>query len=118
LNSRRLLLGVNVKKARRDIIGTELKPDAVVVYTLNNRIVVGKIAKLHQPGAQSRVSIIPINSTTGGRRPAPKIKNHIREDYNVYVVNDGEYLIGALKGYGHNTGEWDDDPYEEEEEDE
>jgi hypothetical protein len=103
-----------MKRVRRDIIGTELKSDAVVVYTLNNRIVLGKIVKVHK--SSTKISIIPLNTTTGGRRPAPKIKNHIREDYNVYVVSDGELLMGTLKGYGHNTGEWDDeDPWEEEE---
>jgi hypothetical protein len=36
-----------------------------------------------------------------------------RADYNVFVVNDQDLFMGTLKGYAHNTGEFDED-YEEE----
>ena len=104
-----------MKVSHKDIIGNELKPDAVVVYTDNNRIVLGRIAKIHE--GSTKVSVIPLQSDTKGRRPPPKVKTVRREDYNVFVVNDGEVLMGTLKGYAHDTGRWtydpDADPYED-----
>jgi hypothetical protein len=32
-----------------------------------------------------------------------------RGEYNVFVVNDQELFISTLKGYAHNTGEFDDE---------
>jgi len=37
-----------------------------------------------------------------------------RYDYNVFVVNDGEVLISTIKGFMHNTGEFDDDEEDDE----
>jgi hypothetical protein len=36
----------------------------------------------------------------------------VREEYNVFVVSDAEVLMGTIKGYAHNTGEWDDEDEE------
>ena len=93
-----------MKVSHKDIIGNELKPDAVVVYTDNNRIVLGRVTKIHE--GSTKVSVIPLQSDTMGRRPPPKAKTVRREDYNVFVVNDAEVLIGTLKGYAHDTGRW------------
>ena len=90
----------------QDIVGTEIKLDATVVTTHNGRIILGRISKIYDNDC---VQVTALNTDTGGRRPAPKMKPFRRYDYNVFVVNDGELLISTLKGFMHNTGEWDED---------
>jgi len=94
-------------KGLRDIIGTEIQLDATVLCTHNNRIVLGRISKANPE--TKKVTVLPLQTTTGGRRPPPPPRPLVREEYNVFVVNDAEVLMGTIKGYGHNTGEWDDE---------
>ena len=93
-----------------DIVGTEIKLNDTVVTTHNGRIILGRVSKIYEHNDCVQVSAL--DTDTGGRRPAPKMKPFRRYDYNVFVVNDGELLISTLKGYMHNTGEWDDDEEE------
>ena len=91
----------------QDIVGTEIKLNDTVVTTHNGRIILGRVSKIYVHNDCVQVSAL--DTDTGGRRPVPKMKPFRRYDYNVFVVNDGELLISTLKGYMHNTGEWDED---------
>ena len=95
----------------KDIVGTEIKLNDTVVTTHNGRIILGRISKIYAQtdGVQVRAR----DTDTGGRRPAPMMKPFRRYDYNVFVVNEGELLISTLKGYMHNTGEFDEEDDEE-----
>jgi len=97
-----------MKASRKDIMGTALKPDAVVIYSENGRIVFGRIIKIYENSTTVRVK--PLLSDTNGRRSPPTNKEVRREDYNVFVVNEGEFVVGTLKGYTHDTGRWTYDP--------
>lgn len=91
----------------KDIVGTEIKLNDTVVTTHNGRIILGRVSKIY--AHNDCVQVSALDTDTGGRRPVPKMKPFRRYDYNVFVVNDGELLISTLKGYMHNTGEWDED---------
>ena len=91
----------------KDIVGTEIKLNDTVVTTHNGRIILGRISKIYAHNECVQVSVL--DTDTGGRRPVPKVKPFRRYDYNVFVANEGELLISTLKGYMHNTGEFDDD---------
>ena len=97
-----------MKASRKDIMGTALKPDAVVIYSENGRIVFGRIVKIYENSTTVRVK--PLLSDTNGRRSPPTNKEVRREDYNVFVVNEGEFVVGTLKGYTHDTGRYTYDP--------
>jgi hypothetical protein len=97
----------------QDIVGTEIKLNDTVVTTHNGRIILGRISKIYEDNDCVQVSAI--DTDTGGRRPAPKMKPFRRYDYNVFVVNDGEVLVSTIKGFMHNTGEFDDDDEEDDE---
>ena len=97
-----------MKVSRKDIIGTPLKPDAVVIYSENGRIVFGRIVKVYEKSTTVRVK--PLLSDTNGRRKPPRNREVRREDYNVFVVNEGEFVVGTLKGFTHDTGAWTYDP--------
>ena len=91
----------------KDIVGTEIKLNDTVVTTHNGRIILGRVSKIY--AHNDCVQVSALDTDTGGRRPPPKMKPFRRCDYNVFVVNEGELLISTLKGYMHNTGEWDED---------
>ena len=95
----------------QDIVGTEIKLNDTVVTTHNGRIILGRISKIYADNECVQVSAL--DTDTGGRRPAPMMKPFRRYDYNVFVVNDGELLISTLKGFMHNTGEFNNDEDEE-----
>ena len=91
----------------KDIVGTEIKLNDTVVTTHNGRIILGRVSKIY--AHNDCVQVSALDTDTGGRRPVPKMKPFRRYDYNVFVVNEGELLISTLKGYMHNTGEFDED---------
>ena len=97
-----------MKASRKDIMGTALKTDAVVIYSENGRIVFGRIVKIYENSTTVRVK--PLLSDTNGRRSPPTNKEVRREDYNVFVVNEGEFVVGTLNGYTHDTGRYTYDP--------
>ena len=61
-----------MKASRKDIMGTALKTDAVVVYSENGRIVFGRIIKIYENSTTVRVK--PLLSDTNGRRSPPTNK--------------------------------------------
>ena len=91
----------------QDIVGTEIKLNDTVVTTHNGRIILGQVSKIYADNECVQVSAL--DTDTGGRRPPPKVKPFRRSDYNVFVVNEGELLISTLKGFMHNTGEFNED---------
>jgi hypothetical protein len=94
--------------AHKDIIGNDIQLDATVICTHNNRIVLGTVIKIN-PGS-TRITVLPLPTDTGGRRNPPPQKKLVREEYNVFVVNDGEFMIGTLKGYTlKDTDDYDDE---------
>jgi hypothetical protein len=95
----------------QDIVGTEIKLNDTVVTAHNGRIILGRVSKIY--AHNDCVQVTALDTDTGGRRPAPKTKPFRRSDYNVFVVNDGELIISSLKGFMHNTGEWDEEDEEE-----
>lgn len=100
--------GFNMKYVPRDIIGNDIQLDATVICTHNNRIVLGTVIKLN-PNS-TKVTVRPLQTESGGRRNSPPQKNLLREEYNVFVVNEGEFLIGTLKGYTlKDTEDYDDE---------
>jgi len=93
-----------------DILGTPIEIGSTVVACHNNRIILGRITELFENSGSVKVE--PLQSDTAGRRPAPKMKSFRRDEYNVFVVNDQELFMGTLKGYAHNTGEFDEEDEE------
>ena len=90
-----------------DILGTPIEVGSTVITCHNNRIILGRIIEVFENSYSVKVE--PIQSDTAGRRPVPKMKPFRRGEYNVFVVNDQELFISTLKGYAHNTGEFDDE---------
>ena len=93
-----------------DILGTTIEVGSTVITCHNNRIIIGRIANIFDQTCN--VTVEPLPFDTNGRRPPPGMKPFRRADYNVFVVNDQELFMSTLKGYCHNTGEFDED-YEE-----
>ena len=93
-----------------DILGTPIEVGSTVITCHNNRIIAGKIIELYKNSYSVKVEPLPYD--TNGRRPPPEMKPFRRDEYNVFVVNDQDLFMGTLKGYCHNTGEFDDN-YEE-----
>ena len=81
----------------RDIAGRELALDNHVILCELNRIIVGKVVKLHD-NWQSTVTLQPLHSTAGGRRVEPNLKPLRRNSYNLYLVTDQEILMAMLRG--------------------
>jgi hypothetical protein len=94
-----------------DILGTPIEVGSTVITCHNGRIIVGRIAEIYEE--RGNVKVEPLPYDTNGRRPPPGTKPFRRADYNVFVVNDQDLFMSTLKGYCHNTGEFDED-YEEE----
>lgn len=88
----------------RDIAGKCIELDDLVITTESNRIVTGRVIKINEKSRN--VTVEPIMSTTGGRRQPPIKRNLSRAEHNVYVIPRGEQLFTQLRGYYHNTGEW------------
>ena len=93
-----------------DILGTPIEVGSTVITCHNGRIIVGRIAEIYDQTDNVKVEALPFD--TNARRPPPVMKPFRRADYNVFVVNDQELFMGTLKGYAHNSGEFDED-YEE-----
>jgi len=81
----------------QDIAGRDLAVDNHVILCEHNRIIVGKIIKLHE-GWRSQITVQPLNSTAGQRRVEPSLKPLRRNSYNVYLVTDHEILMAMLRG--------------------
>jgi hypothetical protein len=81
----------------KDIVGNEIKLDSMVIVAHNGRIIIGQVKKLND--RSDSVTVVPVHSDSGGRRQAPCMKPFRRADYNVFVINEGEALFAALKGY-------------------
>jgi hypothetical protein len=96
----------------KDILGKPINQGSTVITCHNGRIILGRIINVNRD--TETVKVEAIASDTGGRRPPPAMKPFRRNDYNVFVVDDREMLIGSLKGYAHDTGEFDEDWDEEE----
>jgi len=94
-----------------DILGTPIEVGSTVITCHNNRIILGRIIQVFENSYSVKVE--PVKSDTAGRRLVPKMKPFRRDEYNVFVVNDQELVIGTLRGYAHNTGEFDDEDSEE-----
>ena len=95
-----------------DILGTPIEVGSTVITCHNNRIILGRITELYENSYSVKVE--PVQSDTAGRRQPPKMKPFRRDEYNVFVVNDLELVVGTLKGYAHNTGEFDDEDEDQE----
>ena len=93
--------------ALNDILGTPIEVGSVVVVCHNNRIILGRIIELFENSYSVKVEPLPYD--TDSRRPPPKMKPFRRSEYNVFVITDREMLVGTLKGYCHNSGEFDDE---------
>jgi hypothetical protein len=93
-----------------DILGTPIEVGSTVITCHNGRIIVGRIAEIYEQRGNVKVEPLPFD--TNARRDIPRMKPFRRADYNVFVVNDQELFMGTLKGYAHNSGEFDED-YEE-----
>jgi hypothetical protein len=93
-----------------DILGTPIEVGSTVITCHNGRIIVGRIAEIYD--RTDNVKVEPLQFDTNARRDIPRMKPFRRADYNVFVVNDQELFMGTLKGYAHNSGEFDED-YEE-----
>jgi hypothetical protein len=100
--------------ALNDILGTPIEVGSVVVVCHNNRIILGRIIELFENSYSVKVEPLPYD--TDGRRPPPKMKPFRRDEYNVFVVTEQEHFIGTLKGYAHDSGYYDEDDLEYEEE--
>ena len=94
-----------------DILGTPIEVGSTVITCHNNRIILGRIIQVFENSYSVKVE--PVQSDTAGRRMVPKMKPFRRDEYNVFVVNDQELFMGTLKGYAHDTGEFDDEDSEE-----
>jgi hypothetical protein len=81
----------------KDIVGNDITENCAVVVAHNGRIILGRVTKLNQ--RSDSVTVTPIHSDSGGRRTAPDMKPFRRSDYNVFVINDGEMLVAALKSF-------------------
>jgi hypothetical protein len=81
----------------KDIVDNHINLGSTVIVAHNGRIILGRVIKLHTDTEQ--VTIEPVHSDTGGRREAPSMKPFRRYDYNVFVVNEDEHFMAALKGY-------------------
>ena len=90
-----------------DILGTKIQVGATVVTCHNNRIIMGRVTKAYPESWQ--VQIEPLPWDTNARRDIPRMKPFRRQEYNVFVVTDKEMLVGTLKGYCHNSGEFDEE---------
>jgi hypothetical protein len=93
-----------------DILGTPIEVGSTVITCHNGRIIVGRIAEIYEQRGNVKVEPLPFD--TNARRDIPRMKPFRRADYNVFVVNDQELFMATLKGYAHNSGEFDED-YEE-----
>jgi hypothetical protein len=90
-----------------DILGTPIEVGSTVITCHNGRIIVGRIAELYDQ--TDNVKVEPLPYDTNGRRPPPGMKPFRRADYNVFVVSDQDLVMGILKGYAHNSGEFDEE---------
>jgi hypothetical protein len=81
----------------RDIAGRDLAIDHHVILCEHNRIILGRVIKLHD-NWQSQVTVEPLRSTAGGRRVEPSLKPLRRSSYNLYLVTDQEILMAMLRG--------------------
>ena len=93
-----------------DILGTPIEVGSTVITCHNNRIILGRIIEVFENSYSVKVE--PVQSDTAGRRPVPKMKPFRRDEYNVFVVNNHELVISTLKGYAHDTGEFNDEDEE------
>ena len=84
----------------RDISGRDLAVDDYVLVCEHNRPILAKITKLHPfCGGEGRVTVEPLNHTTGGRRPEPNSKPLRRLSYNLFKIADTEITMAILRGY-------------------
>ena len=84
----------------RDIAGRDLAVDDYVLVCEHNRPILAKIVKLHPfYGGDGRVTVQPLNHTTGGRRPEPNSKPLRRLSYNLFKIADTEITMSILRGY-------------------
>jgi len=91
----------------KDILGTTIQTGSTVLTCHNNRIIIGRVAQTYEDSGNVKVEPLPYD--TDSRRPPPKMKPFRRSEYNVFVITDQEMLVGTLKGYCHNSGEFDDE---------
>lgn len=80
----------------RDIAGSHLASGDHCLVTEHNRIILAEVVKLYPDSNQ--VQLRPLNSTAGGRRSKPSLKNIRRECYNVYRIADTEITMSILRG--------------------
>ena len=88
---------LNSSHTHKDIAGRDLALDNHVILCEHNRIIVGKVIKLHD-NWRSTVTVQPLNSDAGGRRHEPAQKPVRRNSYNLYLVTDQEILMAILRG--------------------
>jgi hypothetical protein len=81
----------------KDIAGRDLAIDNHVLLCEHNRIIVGKVTKLHD-NWRSLVTVEPLASDAGSRRQEPAQKPLRRNSYNLYLVTDQEMLVAILRG--------------------
>lgn len=87
-----------------DIAGKQIQLDDTVITTESNRIIMGRIIKINEKTGS--VTVEPLMSTTGGRRRPPIRRCLTRAVHNVYVLSKGDLMFAQLRGYYHNTGQW------------
>lgn len=91
----------------KDILGTTIQTGSTVLTCHNNRIIIGRVAETFEHSGNVKVEPLPFD--TDARRDIPRMKPFRRAEYNVFVITDREMLLGTLKGYCHNSGEFDDE---------
>ena len=91
----------------KDILGTTIKTGSTVLTCHNNRIIIGRVAETYEHSGNVKVEPLPFD--TDARRDIPRMNPFRRAEYNVFVVSDQDLVIGTLKGYCHNSGEFDEE---------
>jgi hypothetical protein len=91
----------------KDILGTTIQTGSTVLTCHNNRIIIGRVAETFEHSGNVKVEPLPFD--TDARRDIPRMKPFRRAEYNVFVVSDQDLVIGTLKGYCHNSGEFDEE---------